>query len=57
MGVASISKVVTRSDRRNRPIVIQPGNREWTTVIECINATSWALDPMVIFEGKVHIST
>ena len=28
MGVASTSKVVTRSDRQNRPIVIQPRNRE-----------------------------
>jgi hypothetical protein len=57
MGVASTSKVVTRSDRRNRPVVIQPGNREWATVIECINATGWSVDPMVIFEGKVHISS
>ncbi|EAQ92238.1 hypothetical protein CHGG_00473 [Chaetomium globosum CBS 148.51] len=38
-------------------VVIQPGNREWTTVIECINATGWALDPLIIFEGKVHISS
>lgn len=57
MGVASTAKVVTRSERRNRPVVIQPGNREWTTVIECINATGWSLDPMIIFEGKVHISS
>ncbi|EAQ90768.1 hypothetical protein CHGG_02703 [Chaetomium globosum CBS 148.51] len=57
MGVASTSKVVTRSDRRNRPVVIQPGNREWTTVIECINASGWSVDPMIIFEGKVHISS
>jgi hypothetical protein len=57
MGVASTAKVVTRSDRRNRPVVIQPGNREWTTVIECVNATGWSVDPMIIFEGKVHISS
>jgi hypothetical protein len=57
MGVASTSKVVTRSDRRNRPVVLQPGNREWATVIECINMTGWALDPMILFEGKVHISS
>jgi len=57
MGVASTAKVVTRSDRRNRPVVVQPGNREWTTAIECINAAGWALDPMIIFEGKLHIST
>ena len=56
IGVASTSKVVTRSDRRNRPVVVQPGNREWTSVIECINAAGWSLDPMIIFEGKVHIS-
>jgi hypothetical protein len=56
MGVASTAKVVTRSDRRNRPVVVQPGNREWSTVFECINATGWALDPMVILTGKVHIS-
>ena len=34
MGVASTAKVVTRVDRKNRPVVIQPGNREWTTVID-----------------------
>ena len=57
MGVASTAKVVTRSDRRSRPVVVQPGNREWATVIECINTTGWVLDPMIIFEGKLHIST
>jgi len=57
MGVASTAKVVTRSDRKNRPVVVQPGNREWVTVIECINSTGWCLDPMIILEGKVHIST
>jgi len=57
MGVASTAKVVTRANRKNRPVVIQPGNREWTTAIECICASGWSLDPMVIFEGKVHISS
>ncbi len=55
MGIASTSKVVTRSDRRNRPIVVQPGNREWTTAIECINATGWSLDPMILLKGKCYI--
>jgi len=57
MGVASTAKVVTRSNRRNRPVIIQPGNREWATVIEYINGAGWSLDPMIIFEGKVHISS
>ena len=57
MGIASTAKVVTRSDRKNRPVVVQPGNREWVTVIECINSIGWNLDPIIILEGKVHIST
>ena len=43
--------------RAGRPLVNQPGNRHWVTVIEGINASGWALPPTVIFEGKVHQST
>jgi hypothetical protein len=39
MGVASTSKVVTSSDKVGRATVVQPGNREWVTTIECINAS------------------
>jgi hypothetical protein len=39
MGVISTGAVVTGSERRNRPKQLQPGNREWTTVIQGINAT------------------
>ena len=56
MGVASTAKVIIRSDQRNRPVIVQPRNREWTTVIEYINTTGWALDLMIIFEGKLYIS-
>jgi len=31
---------------------IQPGNREWVSIIECINATDYSLPPYIIFEGK-----
>ncbi|TLD13632.1 uncharacterized protein PgNI_02753 [Pyricularia grisea] len=30
----------------------QPGNRGWTTFIECISATGQNLPPLVIFKGK-----
>jgi hypothetical protein len=53
MGIISTSKVVTAADRA-RTVSIQPGNREWVTVIESINATGWALPPMVIFKGKMR---
>jgi hypothetical protein len=33
MGVISTGAVVTGSERRHRPKQVQPGNREWTTVI------------------------
>ena len=54
MGVASTSKVVTSSDRVGRAVIVQPGNREWVTAIECINASGWCLPPFVILSGKVH---
>jgi hypothetical protein len=57
MGLASTSRVVTASDRRGKPPQLQPGDREWVTAIESINAKGWSLPPMVIFKGKVHIST
>ncbi|PQM43509.1 hypothetical protein VC83_09636 [Pseudogymnoascus destructans] len=57
MGVISTAKVITGSERASRPVSIQPGNREWVTVIESVSSSGWSLPPMVIFEGKVHIST
>jgi hypothetical protein len=44
MGVAHTAKVITASRHRtSRVRAIQPGNREWVTVIECINASGWPL--------------
>jgi hypothetical protein len=57
MGIASTSRVVTTSDRQGRPPQLQPGDREWAMSIECINAKGWYLPLMIIFKGKVHIST
>jgi hypothetical protein len=56
MGMISTGAVVTGSDRRGRPKTIQQGNREWTTVIQGINAMGWAIPPFVIFQGKHHLS-
>ena len=44
MGVAATSKVVTSADTIGRATVVQPGNREWVTAIECINASGWYKD-------------
>jgi hypothetical protein len=54
MGVISTAKVVTGAERAGRAPLVQPGNREWVTVIEAVNATGWALSPMIILKGKMH---
>ena len=54
MGMVATAKVITQADKRSRPSLVQPGNREWATVVETINAAGWVLPPMVIFAGKTH---
>lgn len=38
MGLTATAKVITRSEYYGRRSLLQPGNREWVTVIECTNA-------------------
>jgi hypothetical protein len=54
MGVIAIIRVITGSKKNLRPKLIQPGNREWVTVIEAVNACGWSLPPMIILKGKNH---
>ncbi|KAJ8118499.1 hypothetical protein OPT61_g530 [Boeremia exigua] len=56
IGIISTGAVVTASERQGRLKTVQPGNREWTTVIESINARGWAVPPFIIFQGKHHLS-
>ena len=56
MGVIGSMKVVTGSERRTRPTLVQPGNREWVTVIQSICAAGYATPPFIIYKGRVHIS-
>jgi hypothetical protein len=51
MGKITTQLVVTGSERRGRPKSIQPGNREWVTVIAAINAAGWSVPPFLIFAG------
>lgn len=54
MGIIATTRVVTGSEKNLRPNLIQPGNREWVTVIEGVNASGWFLPPMFILKGKNH---
>jgi hypothetical protein len=57
MGLTATAKVITRSEYYGRRSLLQPGNREWVTAIECTNASGWALPPCIIFKGKVFIES
>lgn len=56
MGVIGTARVVTGSERAWNPKLVQPGDREWVTVIAGVNATGWALRTMIILKGKMHQS-
>ncbi|KAJ0143396.1 hypothetical protein HZ326_13825 [Fusarium oxysporum f. sp. albedinis] len=56
MGVISSGIVVTGSERRGRPKSIQPGNREWVTAIQAINAEGRAIDPFIVVAGQYHLA-
>jgi hypothetical protein len=54
MGLCATAKVITGSDRYGCPNLLQPGNREWVTAIESVNATGWALPSYIIFKAKTY---
>jgi hypothetical protein len=54
MGVGGSVKVVTASEKRLKPIGVQPGDREWATLIAGINAMGWSIPPFFIFKAKNH---
>jgi hypothetical protein len=54
MGLISTAKVVTRAEYYGRRSVLQPGNREWVTSIECVGATGFILPPTIIFKARTY---
>lgn len=54
IGVGGTVKVVTASERRLKPIGVQPGDREWVTLIAGINAMGWLIPPFFILRAKYH---
>ncbi|RKK08360.1 hypothetical protein BFJ66_g15418 [Fusarium oxysporum f. sp. cepae] len=56
MGVIASGMVVTGAERRGRPKSVQPGNREWITVIQAINAEGQAIPPFIIGAGQYHLA-
>jgi hypothetical protein len=56
MGMIASGMVVTGTERRGRPKSVQPGSREWITVIQAINAAGWAIQPFIIGAGQYHLA-
>ncbi|OWY51599.1 putative transposase [Alternaria alternata] len=54
IGVGGSVKVVTASERRSRPLGVQPGDREWVTLIAGINAMGWSIPPFLDLKAKHH---
>ena len=56
MGQITASMVVTSSDRRGKPKLAQPGNREWVTVIQGVCSDGWCLPPFIAVKGAYHLA-
>lgn len=56
MGMIASGMVVTGAERRSKPKSVQPGSREWITVIQAINAEGWAIQPFIIGAGQYHLA-
>ncbi|KAF4456327.1 hypothetical protein F53441_1486 [Fusarium austroafricanum] len=56
MGMIEPGMVVTSSERKGMPKKVQPGNREWITAIEAINAEGQSIPPFIIGSGQYHLA-
>lgn len=57
MGQISSTLVVTSSEGRGKAKKIQPGNREWVTVIQAIQSGGEVIPPYVVVAGKMHLES
>ena len=56
MGIIAAAMVVTGAERRGKPKIAQPGNREWVTVIQGVNSQGWAIAPFLVVAGRNHVA-
>lgn len=51
MGIISTVKVVCSSDCKGKPRLLQSGNREWVTAVECISVRGIAVPLFIILKS------
>lgn len=56
IGVGLTTKVITASEGRARPKLVQQGDREWVTVIQGIYMAGWAIPPFIVFAGTYYLA-
>ena len=56
MGKISSRLVVTGSEKPGKRKKLQPGDREWVTLVQGVRATGKVILPFLILTGKVLIS-
>ncbi|KAM5527127.1 transposase [Fusarium oxysporum f. sp. phaseoli] len=56
MGLIMAGMAVTGSETQGRPKAVQPGNREWITAIQAVNAEGQAIAPFIIGAGQYHLA-
>ena len=52
MGIGGTQKIITSAEYHGKRALLQAGNREWVTSIECIRASGSVMPPLFIFKGK-----
>jgi hypothetical protein len=57
MGKISSQLVITGSEKPGKQKKLQPGDREWVTLVQGVAATGRIIPPFFIFAGKVLISS
>lgn len=56
MGFITTGMVVTSSNRVGKAKVVQPGNREWVTVIQAVNFRGSTVPPYIVVKGQNHLA-
>jgi hypothetical protein len=47
--------VIACIESYGRPKILQPGNREWVTVIQAINVAGWAIELFIVVAGQNYL--
>ena len=48
--------IIIYSEKHKKAKAIQPGNREWFTIIECINVSGWCIPLFMIIKGTYYLA-